>query len=147
MSNVSPREADAVVRPQSATTDADARWRIFDEINQERVRQDQKHGVHDHPMTPDVALARANGMRWRPVGHVTCVLLGIVNERDAKTLAQDAFREGRGTFGHIVVEETAEFFGACALHGDLSDKAREEAVQNAAVWVAIVESIDRRRAA
>lgn len=142
MSNVSPREADAVVRPQSATTDADARWRIFDEINQERVRQDQKHGVHDHPMTPSIEDAES-----RPVDRVTCATLGMISEGTARAMSRSAFREGRGTFGHIVVEETAEFFGACALRGDLSDEAREEAVQNAAVWVAIVESIDRRRAA
>ncbi len=110
------------------------------EIDAERERQDAKFGVCDHPMVPHV--------EWPATlrGAAACIALGIPREEVARAASQHYFREGEGTFAHIVVEETAEFVEACATHGDASNEARCEAVQNAAVWVAIVEAIDRKRA-
>lgn len=117
------------------------RWAIFCDINEERRRQDERFGVCDHPMAPDVSRARSAH------ASTACSLLCLPDEDRARAASQYAFSKGYGTFGHIVVEETSEFVSACVLDGELSDHAREEAVQNAAVWVAIIESIDRRRAA
>lgn len=118
----------------------DTRQRIFEAISAERDRQDAKFGVCDHPMVPAV------GVDGSARGHLTCVALGITHESLARQESERRFAAGCGTFSDIIKEEFAEFVEACAVDGETSDHAREEAVQNAAVWVAIIEAIDRKRA-
>lgn len=121
----------------------DRRWRIFDEVNQELVRRDP-HGPIDLPMAPSAKDAAVHGER---PGEHACAQLGIVGAEDARVRTQAAVRYKCITFGHVATAALAEFVEACGDHGDTSDQARIEAIENVAVWVAIVESIDRRRVA
>jgi len=96
--------------------------RVLVEIAAERSRQDVKWGEQSHPD-------------------------GTGNDGDAATAERQrnrcaiAFADGVGTWRHIIREEIAEAFAE-------SDPARlrAELIQVAAVAVAWVEAIDRRKA-
>lgn len=120
----------------------DRRWRIFDEVNQKLVRRDP-HGLIDLPMAPSAKDAAALGDR---PGEHACNQLGIVGAEDARVRTRAAVQYKSLTFGHLATEALAEFIDACVVDGDTSDHVRAEALRNAAEWVAIVESIDRRMA-
>ena len=112
----------------------------------ERVRQETKWGEQNHPIAPP----RDGGLRWHyahTVGNTALARLGLPTEKAARVACDEAAKAGRVTYGHILGDEGAEMIYAAAIHGDASDEVRAEAVQVAAVALAIVERIDRARAA
>jgi hypothetical protein len=66
----------------------------------------------------------------------------VPEESGAKARCEQRFGLGIGTYGDIFIEEVAEAIGAAN-----EDRLREELVQCAAVAVAWIEAIDRRKAA
>lgn len=103
-------------------TDPERQGRILAEVAIERDQQDAKWGPQDHPDgTGDPALA-AYAML-------------------SKQKTDDAAKSGELTWMLILNEEFAE---AC-VESD-QDRLRAELIQTAAVAVAWVEAIDRRRA-
>lgn len=92
--------------------------RVLDLVYAERVRQVEKWGEQNHP----------DGTHHSPI-HADMV------RRDCER----AFRDGRGTWRHILSEEVAEAYAETD-----PEKLRAELVQVAAVAVAWVEAIDRR---
>ena len=117
----------------------------LDAVIAERQRQDAKWGVQNHPMVP--ADVRINARAHNVMPEIfACYALGVQNALLARDECNREHRAGRGTYTHILVEEVAEFVEACVLHGDASDEARAEMVQVAAVALAMLEAIDRKRA-
>lgn len=133
-------------------TENAARARVFADIDTERARQHAKWGEQNHPMVanPHAPLQAVHGpyqrFEARTAEYLECRRLGIPSERDARDACSAEHREGRGTYASILVEELAEFVSACVTHGETSDEARAEMVQVAAVTVAMLECVDRRRA-
>ena len=95
------------------------RTKIFAEIEQERLRQDEKWGEQNHPMVED----------------------DFDFERAAETLRRIRLKNdsGKKTWLSILQEELAEAVLAPSLQ-----KQRKEMVQVAAVAVQIIEYLDRR---
>jgi hypothetical protein len=93
---------------------------VLCEVADERIRQDEKWGEQNHPSgTGGVTLRR-----WA--------------DQD-RSICQEAFRKGVGTWRHILNEEVSE-----ALAEDDPAKLRTELIQIAAVATAWIEAIDRR---
>ena len=104
---------------------------LLRDVGYERVRQQKLWGLQNYPDMPAKAAGPANAY------------FGIPTEEAGKQLCQDAFRRGIGSYGHILLEEITEAYGAI---GD--DRAlRAELVQVAAVAIQWCEAIDRRRCA
>lgn len=108
---------------------------VLDDVYYERKRQDVKWGEQNPPdgTGPDIcplALTDAN----------LDLRTGAELERIFKAECQRVYQEGHGSWKDILLEEV---FGALAEE-DLI-KLRVELIQSAAVIVAWVESIDRRR--
>jgi len=101
---------------------------LLRDVGEERARQIAKWGLQDHPDAP--ASVRAPNAYF-----------GIPTEQSAKLQTDDAFRRGLGSFGHILLEEVAEAYGAIGHDAAL----RAELVQVAAVAIAWCEAIDRRK--
>jgi hypothetical protein len=96
-----------------------ARSNVLVDVADERIRQDDKWGIQDHPDGTDDTFA--------------------VN-RDVHTrLCNDAFSVGKGTWRHILSEEVFEAYAETDVV-----KLRVELIQVAAVASAWVEAIDRR---
>lgn len=114
-------------------------WAAVISVLQERERQDAKWGEQNHPMVGRAARLRLISPRRE------CARLGILGADEAREACDHAHRNDEGTYAHILIEEVAEAIEASSEHGDASDAAREEWVQVAAVALAIVESIDRKR--
>lgn len=112
---------------------------IYREIDTERGRQDAKWGEQNHPMVGQAA------RRGFVVPQVEASRLLLPSAGSAREFCDHEHRIGCGTYTSIAVEELAEFVEACVLHGEASDEAREELVQTAAVLVAMIECIDRKR--
>lgn len=112
------------------------------DVSAERLRQDAKWGEQNHPM-----VWRSRPAKSRHAGPSACADVGIPSAQEAQDSCADAVTEGLLTWADILVEEVSEWVEAAAIHGDLSDEARTEAVQVAAVALAIIECIDRKRAA
>jgi hypothetical protein len=119
---------------------------IFEEIDAERQRQDARWGEQNHPMIPADLETEARAHGTVPA-FFACHVLGIDDAKAARDECDREHKAGRGTYTHILVEEAAEFVEACVLHGETSDEARAELVQTVAVGVAMIEAIDRKRAA
>jgi hypothetical protein len=96
---------------------------VLSEVAAERVRQDAKWGEQNHP--------DGTGMNYQRA----------LAEEERRT-CQAAFRNGRGTWRHVLAEE---FFEAMAEKDPAA--LRAELVQVAAVAAAWIEAIDRRQAA
>ena len=115
----------------------------LDAVIAERQRQDAKWGEQNHRIAPP------HGRRgWffpHVIGNTALAMLGLPTEKAARVACNEAVTAGRVTYGHILVEEVCELIYAAARDGDTSDAARAEAVQVAAVALAIVECIDRKR--
>jgi hypothetical protein len=94
--------------------------RVLEEVAEEQVRQVDKFGVQNHPDGTGQPHAAHKPYRAR---------------RDC----ENAFKEGRGTWRHILIEEVAE---AEAEKDPV--RLREELIQVAAVAVSWIEAIDRR---
>lgn len=121
----------------------DRRWRIFDEINQERVRQDAKWGEQNHLDVDRVLTDRAGGCDPQRMAEE----YGIPTARSARANCDGEAEAGRCTWAHILVEEVAEAVEAATL-AQLGREPlaalRKELVQVAAVAVSWIEAIDRR---
>jgi hypothetical protein len=100
------------------------------EVVDERTRQDAKWGVQNHPDLPPFEEARATPNAW----------FGLPTADDARDACEAAFRNKRGSYAHIFVEDVCEAIEAAPDPA----KLREELIQCAAVAVAWVEAIDRR---
>ena len=96
---------------------------ILDEVSAERVRQDAKWGEQNHPIV---------GL----YPHRHC----ISSANDARATCDQAASLNKLSWAHILIEELAE-----VVESDNEAHAREELIQLAAVCVAAVEAIDRRK--
>lgn len=112
----------------------DARLRlglVLSEIERERLRQDEKWGVQNHP-----------DIDYR---HVPSVY--IFASQDMKEVCQAAHKAGQDNWATILLEEVLEAVDEAETDGASNDsgaKLRTELIQVAAVCVAWVEAIDRR---
>lgn len=97
------------------------RERVLEEVHAERTAQQDKWGMQDHPCIREDSI------------------YGIAPERIAKEQCDERFRDGKGSWLDIAIEELAEAHGA-----KTDEERREELVQMAAVCVAWVQAIDRR---
>ena len=116
-------------------------WAALDAVVRERARQDAKWGEQNHP------IVSLDAQRGYVVPEIEAARLLLPSAAMARNKCEGAHKAGRGTYAHILVEGVAELVEAAAIHGDASDETRAEAVQVAAVALAIVERIDRARAA
>lgn len=102
---------------------------IFEEIVEERKRQNTKWGQQDHPSIRELSehLPEAQAHYYE-----------IPTEERAKSLCNVAFDSGVPTYAHIAVEELSEVVGAAD-----EIERRKELVQLAAVVVQWIQNIDR----
>ena len=109
---------------------------VLDEVAAERQRQDACWGQQNHPSfpTPLYGIPAYDA-------EARALYYGVPEESDAKWMCEERFGIGEGTYGDIFIEEVAEAIGAAD-----EDRLREELVQCAAVAVAWIEAIDRRKA-
>jgi len=112
----------------------------LDAVIAERQRQDAKWGEQNHPMLRRHA---RTAMASYDVAANTALL---PTAAQARHMCEYEHKLGDGSYVSILVEEAAEFFEACYAHGETSDEARAEMVQVAAVALAMLEAIDRKRA-
>lgn len=119
------------------------RWRIFDEIHAERVRQHERFGEEAHPDVDRALTDRVGG----------CSVMEMAMEYEIPTAGRARFNRnhagkiGQTTWAHVAVEEMAEAVEAAgeAQQGRAPlATLRAELVQLAAVAVAWIEAIDRR---
>lgn len=96
---------------------------VLADIAIERRRQDERWGVHNHPLgcgpdkvTPEMVV-------------------------EIRAACEEAFKTGKGTWRHILMEEVMEAMGESNLSA-----LRKELVQVSAVAVAMAECIDRTMA-
>ena len=108
--------------------------KIFIEIIDERLRQDEKWGQQDIPCLDEVLLKRKGGCTTQ----VMTEIYEIPTENRAKQICDINFKRGSGTFAHIAIEEMCEVVSAFDIH-----ERRKELIQLAAVCVAWLEKIDR----
>ena len=112
----------------------------LDAVIAERQRQDAKWGEQNHPML----------RRSAREAYVSCDVAAntalLPSAARARHVCEYEHGKGDGTYTSILVEEAAEFVEACVIHGETSDEARAEMVQVAAVALAMLECIDRKRA-
>ena len=94
--------------------------KVVREVVEERIKQDAKWGEQNHP--------DGTGHNWQWMADTK------------RKLCQEAFADGDGAWMHILVEEVYEAFAE-----DDPVKLRAELIQVAAVAVAWVEAIDRRK--
>lgn len=119
-------------------TDIASTASVLGEVAAERVRQFAKWGRQRWPLTPMLhPAAGATGASLRFSRERRLLAGGLRSATEAKSLCEYAFKEGIGTFAHILVEEAAEAIDAPTL-----DEMRAELIQVAAVAVQMVEVID-----
>ena len=106
-------------------------YNIYNDIAIERNRQLAKWGDQNHP-----SVIRTHAYSDQ------CRQYGIPSERAAKLLCESAAKQGKVTWAHIALEEFAE-----ALTASTEAKRKEELVQLAAVIVAWIDCIERKKAA
>ncbi|HET6916630.1 MAG TPA: hypothetical protein VFH56_11125 [Acidimicrobiales bacterium] len=102
--------------------------RVLAEVSEERVRQDAKWGEQNH----------FDGTGHDPTGFIQ--VRHHIDPDDARTDCEASFSRGRGSWRHILTEEFAE-----AMAEADPGRLRAELIQVAAVAVAWVEAIDRRK--
>lgn len=118
----------------------DSTKKVLKEVAAERIRQDAKWGEQNHPDFQDFSLkppeyfSRTEVMKRMDN-------FGLPSADNAKKMCDNAAKAGKLTYGHIALEEFCEAFEEAPD----SDELREELVQTAAVLVAWIECIDRRR--
>jgi hypothetical protein len=98
---------------------------VLQEVRAERERQHAKWGEQDHPNGTGSALPGGERAARRTADEI-------------RAGCDKAFRDGKGTWAHILCEEVAE---ACCETDRV--KLRAELVQVAAVAVQWVEKLDR----
>lgn len=103
----------------------------FSDVMEERGRQDAKWGEQNHPdFDPELEALRVR----RAVDY------GVCDESSARKWYEEAKAEGRLSWAHVLVEELSE-----AICSTNEANLRHELVQTAAVALAWIEAIDRRR--
>jgi hypothetical protein len=102
---------------------ADAMWGVLTEVEHERFEQHAKWGEQNH----------ANGTGCDRRLDIFALNPDLTRER-----CERAFKDGAGTYAHILVEEVAE-----ALAESDPAKLRAELLQIAAVAVQWIEKLDR----
>ena len=113
---------------------------VLQEVADERKRQDAKWGEQNHPnLSPTAQGTSVYGPAHRAAS-IMCLPLADAARDRVEHLA----RVGMLGYADIAVEELAEAIEQAALGDDA--KLRAELVQTAAVLVAWMECIDRRRA-
>lgn len=101
---------------------------VLYEIGIERVRQNHKWGEQNHPDFADMPVV------MRPLHYE------IPTKADAIKVCDGRAEDGTLTWADILIEEVAE-----AIETRTPGELREELIQVAAVAIAWVEAIDRRR--
>lgn len=108
---------------------------VLGELAEERQRQEAKWGEQNHPdLSPEVptsTVERAAEDMCLPSAHV------------ARSRVENLAARGKLGYADIALEEFAEAIEAAAL--GVTAELRKELVQTAAVLVAWIQSIDRRR--
>lgn len=104
---------------------------IFNEIGNERAKQDRKWGEQNHPILDQTLTFQAHS--------AMAIRYGIPPEQLARATVERLAESGHLTFADIFQEEWSE---AVACRGDVVS-LRTELVQCAAVLVAMIESLDR----
>lgn len=105
--------------------------KIFNEIREERVRQENKWGEQNWPVL-DPLLVDRDPQRM-------CDEYEIPNENRARYKCQTHANRGDLTWMHILMEEISE----SASCGKNVEALRTELIQSASVLVAMIESLDR----
>lgn len=104
---------------------------IFNEIKEERERQEARWGQQNHPIL-DQTLINRKPQRM-------CEEYEIPSEERARQLLEIHLNRGDITYMHILIEEISE----AASCGANTEELRKELIQSAAVLVAMIESLDR----
>lgn len=107
---------------------------VLVELFNERQRQDKKWGQQNHPCLNQDLLNSKGGC----VPLQMTMYYEIPSEKRAKLMCDSTFKNNKGTYAHIALEELSEAISAFDVI-----KRREELVQLAAVTVAWIEKIDR----
>ena len=111
----------------------DKRRKLFDEINKERHRQDDRWGEQNYRVLAEYSIsATLEDMRSTH---------GIMSQGFYRTRAESK----RTSWLDILMEEVAEFAESAFIDGYASDEARKELIQVIAVGVSMLECMDRRR--
>jgi hypothetical protein len=131
---------DELAKARASITENARRAAIFKRLDAERVRQDAKWGEQNHPM---LRLAARRAFVAYDVAASTALL---PTAAQARHMCEYEHKKGDGTYTSIALKEFAEFFEACYLHGELSDEALDELVQTGAVFVSMLETLERKRA-
>lgn len=109
--------------------------KIYEEILLERELQDRKWGIQNHPSVHNIPRRNDNHIPDK-----LCRYYGIPNQEKAQYDADKAAGNKELTWGHIAVEELSEVISA-----ENEEHRRHELIQLAAVCIAWVESIDRKK--
>lgn len=104
---------------------------IFDHINQERLRQDQKWGVQRHPFI------YSNSQRLKDIFDY----YGLIDPGKAKHQCDSRADNGTLTWTDILYEEFTEWVES--VHNKSKEEQREELIQLVAVAVAALEQLDK----
>lgn len=122
---------------------SDALTRVLDAVAKERVRQDRKWGVQNHPDGTGPVVPHLYDLPT-DIDDDTAVRFTYADDFEnwARAACEHRFAAGEGTFADILLEEVAEVLAtADPTH------LRVELIQVAAVAVAWVEKLDRERQA
>lgn len=103
------------------------------DIALEQQNQLDRWGVQNHP-----SFGLSN-FPYSITSHSVPLYFELPSEDRAKYLCNEAFKRGKGTFAHILVEEVAEVFEA---FGDIK-ALRSKLVQVAAVCASWIDKLDR----
>jgi len=116
---------------------------VVGELLAERARQDEKWGQQDHPdLGHDIDLV--NDWDGGPDVEAAAEYYGLPFPDEIKRLVDQAADDGTSSWVGIATEELVEAMEAAAQGNP--DAVRTEVIQLAAVCVAWVQAIDRRRA-
>ncbi len=107
--------------------------RVFPAMRAERQKQVDKWGDQSHYPSVDVAKVYFGGVPQ--VG-----TYGVQSGDNARVACDEAFKQGEGTWSHILIEEVAEVVEAAAVHGD-GPELREELVQVMTVCAAWLQKL------
>ena len=110
---------------------------IYDEVEEERERQDEAWGEQNHPSVGSVMEAEDCPAEW------AAKMYELPTARRAQYLCDRAADKDQMTWAHIAVEEMAESIEAAA-EGRMDD-CKTELIQTVAVCVAWIESIERTK--
>jgi len=113
---------------------------IFDEVSAERLSQDTKWGLQNHPSVDPILMSRPGGCTIERMAEE----LEMPTANRAKWTTDTKFKRGDGSWADVLMEEFAEAVEAAVL-GNTAE-LRKELVQVAAVAVAWIDCVDRGEA-